>query len=867
MAMHQVQLQAGLSMHHRIDDRSCIRGGPSWAAMPRASGPAQAHSSVESCPRPRLIPRWTRLPLLHPRSTARRRLAQRAYRCASPPGRRYAPPAHGQQDPRGHQGPARRAAKVPRAQAIVEQDLNQAQSFDPIERARAAACPDLESTLIPRRVPCFTVRAACSTANGRKLPRRQGSVEAGQGSVTVSGYGRITVTLNTALADQTLHDALARHGRDPHALLQLLIELQQALGWLPRRTLSELAGALGMTLGDVESVAGFYRFLHLQPVGRFRILFSRQRDRAPPGQSRADGQPVPAPARAARRDARRRPRQRRTLLVHRAGRPGAFGAGQPHPGRDPARRGAHRPDGHPDRRTRCRCRGLAGRMVARGRRGAARRRAAGTARAARRGACALPWRAAPMPCWPNCRPRACAGAAVPVFPPPPSGRRAAPPGDRRGRVQRRRRRTRHLQGPCAASPPRRRAARRHGHRRFRASRARGLHLPARRIPLAAARAAGRARAAARRACWARPSWAVAASTSTSQVHLGAGAYVCGEESALIESLEGGSAARRASARPSRQNAATWGCRRWSTTSRPSARWRTSHAAAAPGGPASARAQSTGTKIHSVSGDCERPGLYEYPWARASCRVLEDCGARDTQAVQVGGPVGGVPVGLRVRPPAGLRGRAERRRLHGLRPLARPVRGGARLRRLLRARELRLLHPLPRGHAAGAAAAGQAGRRRRLAPRHRRAVRARPAAARRHALRAGRHRLQPAARHHRQVPSGLRTAPEVTALRTRLRSGCRAVGGARAHRAPRCIGALAEPRPHETRTTASCSTASTALQPGRDAARSRLRMPATTFRTCAGTRATTRTARAAPAWCGGQRAPWPRAARRPRQGWR
>jgi [NiFe] hydrogenase diaphorase moiety large subunit len=24
-------------------------------------------------------------------------------------------------------------------------------------------------------------------------------------------------------------------------------------------------------------------------------------------------------------------------------------------------------------------------------------------------------------------------------------------------------------------------------------------------------------------------------------------------------------------------------------------------------------QSTGTKIHSVSGDCERPGLYEYPW--------------------------------------------------------------------------------------------------------------------------------------------------------------------------------------------------------------------------------------------------------------
>jgi NADH:ubiquinone oxidoreductase subunit F (NADH-binding) len=45
------------------------------------------------------------------------------------------------------------------------------------------------------------------------------------------------------------------------------------------------------------------------------------------------------------------------------------------------------------------------------------------------------------------------------------------------------------------------------------------------------------------------------------IHLGAGAYVCGEESALIESLQG-SAARRASARRSRCSAATWACRRW-----------------------------------------------------------------------------------------------------------------------------------------------------------------------------------------------------------------------------------------------------------------------------------------------------------------
>ena len=41
-------------------------------------------------------------------------------------------------------------------------------------------------------------------------------------------------------------------------------------------------------------------------------------------------------------------------------------------------------------------------------------------------------------------------------------------------------------------------------------------------------------------------------------------------------------------------------------------------------------KSTGTKIHSVSGDCERPGLYEYPFGTRVGRILEDCGARGTQ---------------------------------------------------------------------------------------------------------------------------------------------------------------------------------------------------------------------------------------------
>ena len=49
--------------------------------------------------------------------------------------------------------------------------------------------------------------------------------------------------------------------------------------------------------------------------------------------------------------------------------------------------------------------------------------------------------------------------------------------------------------------------------------------------------------------------------------------------------------------------------------------------------------SAGTKILSVSGDCARPGIYEYPYGVTVRQVLEDCGAQETQAVQISGPSG------------------------------------------------------------------------------------------------------------------------------------------------------------------------------------------------------------------------------------
>ncbi|HYN76277.1 MAG TPA: NADH-ubiquinone oxidoreductase-F iron-sulfur binding region domain-containing protein, partial [Lamprocystis sp. (in: g-proteobacteria)] len=50
-------------------------------------------------------------------------------------------------------------------------------------------------------------------------------------------------------------------------------------------------------------------------------------------------------------------------------------------------------------------------------------------------------------------------------------------------------------------------------------------------------------------------------------------------------------------------------------------------------------KSAGSKIVSVSGDCARPGVYEYPFGTPLHRVLTDCGAGHTQAIQISGAAG------------------------------------------------------------------------------------------------------------------------------------------------------------------------------------------------------------------------------------
>ncbi|MFO7587982.1 MAG: NAD(P)H-dependent oxidoreductase subunit E [Gemmatimonadota bacterium] len=123
-----------------------------------------------------------------------------------------------------------------------------------------------------------------------------------------------------------------------------------------------------------------------------------------------------------------------------------------------------------------------------------------------------------------------------------------------------------------------------------------------------------------------------------RIQLGAGAYVCGEETALINSLEG----LRGDPRDRPPFPASRGFRQCPTVVN-NVETLCCVTKILEEGPATfcefGTPQSAGTKLLSISGDCRRPGLYEVPFGIPLRQVLELAGAEWAAAVQVGGPSG------------------------------------------------------------------------------------------------------------------------------------------------------------------------------------------------------------------------------------
>ena len=122
------------------------------------------------------------------------------------------------------------------------------------------------------------------------------------------------------------------------------------------------------------------------------------------------------------------------------------------------------------------------------------------------------------------------------------------------------------------------------------------------------------------------------------IHLGAGAYICGEESALIESLEGKRGVPRN--RPPFPVARGYrGCPTVVNNVETLANAAMILQHGSDWFRSTGSQRSPGTKLLSISGDCARPGLYEFPFGTPLHQILDQCGATDTQAVQVGGAAG------------------------------------------------------------------------------------------------------------------------------------------------------------------------------------------------------------------------------------
>ncbi|MFH1305499.1 MAG: NADH-ubiquinone oxidoreductase-F iron-sulfur binding region domain-containing protein [Candidatus Omnitrophota bacterium] len=123
-----------------------------------------------------------------------------------------------------------------------------------------------------------------------------------------------------------------------------------------------------------------------------------------------------------------------------------------------------------------------------------------------------------------------------------------------------------------------------------------------------------------------------------EIRLGEGAYVCGEESALIESLEGNRGEPR-NRPPFPVNTGFEG--------HPTAVNNVETFANVPHilakGPAFFKKigtdRSAGSKLLSISGDCKKPGVYEVPYGISLKDVLKLAGAVNVKAVAVGGASG------------------------------------------------------------------------------------------------------------------------------------------------------------------------------------------------------------------------------------
>jgi NADH-quinone oxidoreductase subunit E len=75
--------------------------------------------------------------------------------------------------------------------------------------------------------------------------------------------------------EKRAQDIISGHGKTPGELVPILLDIQDAFGYLPKEAIALVSRHLGVNAGQVYSVASFYKRFQLTPVGKRRITVCR----------------------------------------------------------------------------------------------------------------------------------------------------------------------------------------------------------------------------------------------------------------------------------------------------------------------------------------------------------------------------------------------------------------------------------------------------------------------------------------------------------------------------------------------------------------------------------------------------------------
>lgn len=77
------------------------------------------------------------------------------------------------------------------------------------------------------------------------------------------------------IAEDTARAVAAKHGNRPDELIEILHDVQSALGFVPQATVPVLAEALNLSRAEVHGVVTFYHDFRANPAGRHVLKLCR----------------------------------------------------------------------------------------------------------------------------------------------------------------------------------------------------------------------------------------------------------------------------------------------------------------------------------------------------------------------------------------------------------------------------------------------------------------------------------------------------------------------------------------------------------------------------------------------------------------